>query len=173
MRLVLRETALSFRRAPVLSLLSITTIAFALFVVGLVGLVALNLRQTLGQLAERVEVVAYLMHGTPIEVVTVALADVQAFPGVESATYLTRDEALERVWLACHQSKMERHRDCHFHGPSHALDCIRMRFHARVHTNAHTHDHIRGPALLDGVLRQRLPLVQSCTPNQGVQDHRN
>ena len=39
MRLVIRETLLSFRRAPVLSGLSITTIAFALFVVGLFGLV--------------------------------------------------------------------------------------------------------------------------------------
>jgi len=97
MRLLLRETTLSFRRAPVLSLLSITTIAFALFVVGLVGLVALNLRQTLGQLEERVEVVAYLARGTPIEVVTVALADVQALPGVEAVVYVTQEEALQRA----------------------------------------------------------------------------
>ena len=97
MRLVLRETALSFSRAPVLSLLSITTIAFALFVVGLVGLVALNLRQTLSQLEERVEVVAYLVRGTPVEIVTMALADVQALPGVEAAVYITQEEALARA----------------------------------------------------------------------------
>ena len=97
MRLLLRETQLSFRRAPVLSALSITTIAFALFVVGLFGLVALNLRQTLGEVQERVEVVAYLMRGTPIEVVTMAIGDIEAFPGVESVTYVTEEEALARA----------------------------------------------------------------------------
>ena len=43
MSLLLREALLSFRRAPLLSLLSITAIAFSLFTVGLFGLVALNL----------------------------------------------------------------------------------------------------------------------------------
>lgn len=94
MILVLRETQLSFRRAPVLSLLSITTIAFALFVLGLVGLVALNLREALGGVEERVEVVAYLVRGTPVEVVTVAMGDIEAFPGVESVVYVSQDEAL-------------------------------------------------------------------------------
>jgi cell division transport system permease protein len=97
MRLILRETRLSFHRAPVLSALSITTIAFALFVVGLVGLVALNLRETIGEVEERVEVVAYLTRGTPIEVITVALSDIQAFPGVESAEYVPAEEALTRA----------------------------------------------------------------------------
>ncbi len=97
MRLVLRETRLSFSRAPVLAALSVTTIAFALFVVGLVGLAALNLRETLGDVEERVEVVAYLTRGTPIEVITVALSDIQAFPGVESAVYVPEEEALAQV----------------------------------------------------------------------------
>ena len=47
MRLLRREALLSFRRAPLLSVLSVTTIAFSLFTVGLFGLVALNLRQAL------------------------------------------------------------------------------------------------------------------------------
>jgi cell division transport system permease protein len=97
MRLVLRETQLSFRRAPVLSALSVTTIAFALFVVGLVGLVALNLRATIGEVEKRVEVVAYLMRGTPIEVVTVAIGDIESFPGVESAVYVSEEDALARA----------------------------------------------------------------------------
>ena len=97
MRLVLRETRLSFGRAPVLAALSVTTIAFALFVVGLVGLAALNLRETLGEVEERVEVVAFLTRGTPIEVITVALSDIQAFPGVESAVYVPEEEALAQV----------------------------------------------------------------------------
>lgn len=97
MRLVIRETLLSFRRAPVLSSLSVTTIAFALFVVGLFGLVALNIRLTLADVEERVEIVAYLMRGTPVEVVTVAIGDIEAFPGVESATYVSEDDNLARA----------------------------------------------------------------------------
>ena len=45
MRLLLREALLSFRRAPLLSGLSVTTIAFSLFTVGLFALIAVNLRQ--------------------------------------------------------------------------------------------------------------------------------
>jgi len=97
MRLLVRETLLSFRRALVLSVLSITTIAFALFVVGLFGLVALNLRIALSDVEERVEIVAYLMRGTPVEVVTVALGDIEAFPGVETVTYVTEEDALARA----------------------------------------------------------------------------
>lgn len=97
MRLTLREALLSFRRAPLLSALAVTTIAFALFVVGLFGLVALNLRETLSQVAERVEIVAYLARGTPVDVVTVAMGDIQAFPEVEEVTYVTEDQALERA----------------------------------------------------------------------------
>lgn len=88
---------MSFRRAPVLSALAVTTIAFALFVLGLFGLVALNAQRALGQVAERVEVVMYLMRGTPVEVVTVAMGDIQAFPEVQSVTYVTEDEALARA----------------------------------------------------------------------------
>ena len=47
MRLALRETMIGFRRAPMLSVLSITTIAFSLFAFGLFSLVALNIRKTL------------------------------------------------------------------------------------------------------------------------------
>jgi cell division transport system permease protein len=97
MRLTVREALLSFRRAPVLSALAVTTIAFALFVLGLFGLVALNLRDTLAEIAERVEVVMYLTRGTPVEVATVAIGDIQAFPEVASVDYVSEDQALERA----------------------------------------------------------------------------
>jgi len=96
-RLVLRETVLAFRRAPLLSVLSITTIAFSLFVFGLFGLVAVNLDRAIGAVAERVEVVAYLKRGTPLETATVAAADIEAFPEVEQVTYVTEEEALARA----------------------------------------------------------------------------
>lgn len=97
MRPILRETLLMFRRAPLLSILAVTTIAFALFVLGLFGLVALNAQQALQSLAERVEVVLYLRHGTPVDVVTTAMGDIQAFPEVDAVTYVTEDEALSRA----------------------------------------------------------------------------
>jgi cell division transport system permease protein len=97
MRLTVREAVLSFRRAPVLSALAVTTIGFALFVLGLFSLVALNLRATLGQIEERVEIVAYLTRGTPVGVVTVAIGDIQVFPEVESVTFVDEDRALERA----------------------------------------------------------------------------
>ncbi len=97
MRLVIREALLSFRRQPVLSALAVTTIAFALFVLGLFGLAAVNLRAALEQAEQRVEVVMYLTRGTPVEVATVAIGDIQSFPEVESVTYVTEDQALERA----------------------------------------------------------------------------
>jgi cell division transport system permease protein len=95
--LTVREALLAFRRAPLLSALSVTTIAFSLFVLGLFGLVAVNLRQALQGVAERVEIVAYLLPGTPIETVTTAEQDIEAFPEVASADYVSEDSALARA----------------------------------------------------------------------------
>ena len=60
MRLLFREALLSFRRAPLLSSLSVTTIAFSLFAFGLFSLVALNLRSALRQVESRVEIRGFL-----------------------------------------------------------------------------------------------------------------
>lgn len=97
MRLVAREALLTFKRAPLLAALSVTTIAFSLFVVGLFGLVAVNLQQTLQRISERVEIVAYLLPGTPIETATLAVKDIEAFPEVRSAAYVSEDQALSRA----------------------------------------------------------------------------
>jgi len=95
--LVFREALYAFKRAPLLSALSVTTIAFSLFVLGLFGLVAVNLQQALQSVAERVEVVAYLLPGTPAETVTHALKDIEAFPEVAAATYVSENDALSRA----------------------------------------------------------------------------
>jgi len=97
MTLVMREALLAFRRAPLLSALSVTTIAFSLFVVGLFGLVAVNLQVALREVAERVEIVAYLLPGTPVETATLAVKDIAAFPEVQSASYVSEDQALSRA----------------------------------------------------------------------------
>ena len=97
MRLALREAILGFRRAPVLSVLSITTIAFSLFAFGLFSLVALNIRKTLSDVESRVEIRAFLADGTPVEVVSAAMGDIGAFPEVSRVEYVSPDSALARA----------------------------------------------------------------------------
>ncbi|MBL8980475.1 MAG: ABC transporter permease [Gemmatimonadetes bacterium] len=97
MRLLVREALLAFRRAPLLSALSITTIGFSLYAVGLFALVAVNLREALRGVEQRVEVVAYLLRGTPPETVAQASQDIAAFPEVARVTFVSEDEALKRA----------------------------------------------------------------------------
>ena len=97
MRLALRETLIGFRRAPVLSVLSITTIAFSLFAFGLFSLVAVNIRKTLSDVESRVEIRAFLADGTAVEVVSAAMGDIGAFPEVSRVEYVSPDSALARA----------------------------------------------------------------------------
>jgi cell division transport system permease protein len=96
-KLLTREALLSFRRAPLLSVLSVTTIAFSLFTLGLFGLVAINLRQALLGLEERVEIVAFVLRGTPAESITLATQDIAAFPEVGDVIFVSEQQALERA----------------------------------------------------------------------------
>lgn len=93
----LRDALVTFRRAPLLSALSVTTIAFSLFAFGLFGLVALNIREALDRLEDRVEVRAFIAEGTPVETIAVATADIATFPEVLSARTVTQAEALARA----------------------------------------------------------------------------
>jgi cell division transport system permease protein len=97
MRLALRETMIGFRRAPMLSALSITTIAFSLFAFGLFSLVAVNIRKTLRDVESRVEIRAFLADGTAVEVVSAAMGDIGAFPEVSRVEYVSPDSALARA----------------------------------------------------------------------------
>src|SRR5207245_4478009 len=56
-----------------------------------------NLQDALRGVAERVEIVAYLLPGTPIESITLAEKDIEAFPEVHSAVYVSEDSALARA----------------------------------------------------------------------------
>jgi len=96
-KLLTREALLSFQRAPLLSVLSVTTIAFSLFTVGLFGLVAINLREALRGLEERVEIAAYTFRGTPSETIVIATQDIAAFPEVQDVSYVSEEEALRRA----------------------------------------------------------------------------
>ena len=94
MRLAVREAFLAFQRAPLLSVLSVVTIGFSLFAFGLFGLVALNIRDAVRQVEEQVEVRAFVIAGTPVEVAATAIGDVSAFPEVAKVEYITQEQAL-------------------------------------------------------------------------------
>lgn len=97
MRLAIREVGIGFRRAPLLSVLSITTIAFSLFAFGLFSLVALNIRETLRQVESRVELRAFIADSTPVETVAAAMDQVGRFREVQRVEYISPDKALERA----------------------------------------------------------------------------
>jgi cell division transport system permease protein len=97
MNLAWREALRAFKRAPMLSALSVTTIAFSLFAFGLFGLVALNLRAALAQVEERVEVRGFVAEGTAPEATSAAVGDIGAFPEVQEVRLVTEVQALERA----------------------------------------------------------------------------
>jgi len=93
----IREAFETFQRAPLLSALSVTTIAFSLFALGLFGLVALNIREALERLEDRVEIRAFVAEGTAPEDVAQAASDIASFPEVLSAQLLSQEQALRRA----------------------------------------------------------------------------
>lgn len=95
--LAMRTALIAFRRAPLLSMLSITTIAVSLFAFGLFGLVALNIKNALEQVEERVEIRAFAAAGTPIETIAAAADSVARYPEVAKVEVVTQTQALERA----------------------------------------------------------------------------
>ena len=85
------------RRAPLLSVLSVTTIAFSLFAFGLFGLVALNIRAALQRIEERVEIRAFIADSTTDEQIAAAADQISKFPEVLKVDIVTQAEALERA----------------------------------------------------------------------------
>ena len=97
MRLAVRDAARSVQKSPLLSALSVTTIAFSLFAFALFGLVALNIKQALERVEERVEIRAFVTDGTRIEDITQAATEITKYREVESAKVVSQEEALARA----------------------------------------------------------------------------
>ncbi len=95
--LALREALNASRRAPLLSGLGVLTIGFSLFAFGLFALVAVNIREALRAVEERVEVRAFVADGTPPEAIATAMSDIGAFPEVAHVEFVTQEGALERA----------------------------------------------------------------------------
>ncbi|MGI8400118.1 MAG: cell division protein FtsX [Gemmatimonadaceae bacterium] len=92
-----REALTASGRAPLLSALGVVTIAFSIFAFGLFGLVAINIRQALERVEERVEVRAFISDSTEIESVAAAMKDIGEFPEVARVDYVSKEKALERA----------------------------------------------------------------------------
>ena len=92
-----REAFFAFRRAPLLTALSIVTIGFALYTLSVFGLLWLNIERVLEEVEKRVEVIAYLVDGTDPEETSVLMREVATYPEVDSLAYVSKDDALVRA----------------------------------------------------------------------------
>jgi cell division transport system permease protein len=97
MKRTVRDALITFRRTPLLSALGVTTIAFSLFAFGLFGLVALNIRDALDKLEDRVEIRAFVTEGTSPEQLATAAGDIAGYPEVLDAKMVTQEQALVRA----------------------------------------------------------------------------
>lgn len=97
MNLVFREVALGFRRAPLLSVLSVTTIAFSLFAFGLFSLVALNIRSALRDVESQVEIRAFVADSTSVDEVGRVMEEIAGYKEVARVEYVSPEQALERA----------------------------------------------------------------------------
>ena len=97
MRLAIRDALFAFRKAPLLSLLSVLTIAFSLFAFALFGLVAINIRNALEGVEERVEIRAFITDGTSVDEIAAAATEISRYAEVQRATVITQAQALERA----------------------------------------------------------------------------
>jgi cell division transport system permease protein len=95
--LSLQTAMTAFKRSPLLSALSVTTIAFSLFAFGLFGLVALNIRNALQRVEERVEIRAFVTENTPIEKIAAASDEISKYPEVLNVELVTQEQALARA----------------------------------------------------------------------------
>lgn len=92
-----REAFFAFRRAPLLTALSILTIAFALYTLEVFGLVWLNIERVLQGVEERVEVIVYLEDATVPTETARLMREVTAYPEVDAVAYVSKDDALARA----------------------------------------------------------------------------
>jgi cell division transport system permease protein len=92
-----RTAFVAFGRAPLLSALSVTTIAFSLFAFGLFGLVAINIKNALLRVEERVEIRAFVADSTTVEQLTIASDEIAKYPEVLKVEIVSQEQALERA----------------------------------------------------------------------------
>jgi cell division transport system permease protein len=90
-----REALTAFKRAPLLTGLSVAMIGLSLFVLGLFGVAAYNIQIVLDQVESRVEVVGYLRDDAGADQVDALRAELDAMPHVRDVVHISRRQALE------------------------------------------------------------------------------
>ncbi|MDK2856780.1 MAG: cell division transport system permease protein [Bacillota bacterium] len=93
----LRETGRSLMRNRLMSLASISTVALSLLILGLFLLGAVNLNHIASTLENQVEVTAYLDDKLSPAANKELTEQVRKLPGVREATFVSKEEALERL----------------------------------------------------------------------------
>lgn len=93
----IREALTGLRRAPVLAGLSVTAIGLSVSSLGLFALTTHNIDLALADVESRVEVVAYLSDDASEELVEIARHEIESFPEVDAARYVSKVEALYRA----------------------------------------------------------------------------
>jgi cell division transport system permease protein len=89
-----REALSGMKRAPVLTFLSVMAIGLSVFTIGLFALTAHNIDVALSDVEGRVEVVAYLKDDTSEELIEIARHEIESYPEVLAARYISKVEAL-------------------------------------------------------------------------------
>lgn len=90
------EALTSLWRSRFMNLLSIVTITVSLFVLGAFLTIASNLNEVVARWSRKVQVTFYLTDGIETSARDSLLGRLREFPAVQEATFVSREEALER-----------------------------------------------------------------------------
>jgi len=91
------EAAVGFRRNGLMSVAAVTTVTVALLVIGTAVLLGLNLTRLAAAVEAQVQVVVFLRDGLSASQTALLQRAIEAVPGVASARFVGRGEALARL----------------------------------------------------------------------------
>lgn len=93
----IREVVVSLRRNNWMSFASIGTVAVSLFVLGVFLILVLNMNRLASSLESQVQISVYLQEDTEDSVRRRIEGNIQEMQGIETVTYVSREEAMERL----------------------------------------------------------------------------
>lgn len=91
-----REVFFSLKRNNWMTLASIGTVAVSLFVLGMFMLIVMNMNHMASSLESQVQISVYLQDDISDSTKRDIESDINSMQGIESVTYISRDEALDR-----------------------------------------------------------------------------
>ena len=93
----IREVLISLRRNHWMSFASIGTVAVSLFVLGVFLILVLNMNRLASTLESQVQISVYFQEDAKESLRKKVLSDIQEMQGIESVSYVTKDEAMARL----------------------------------------------------------------------------